>query len=68
MNIIEMKMYDEYMEKLQQQQSNNYFSDKTPTHEDKKYWLKNYVDYNTLVEYALDNPIVISTLYNHFHK
>lgn len=66
MNIIEMKMYDEYWEK--QRQENNYFKPKEPTHEDKRYWLKNNVDYNALVEYALDNVAVVSTLYNHFHK
>lgn len=68
MNYIEMKMYDEYMEKLQQQQSCDYFKPKTPTHEDKQYWLKNNVDYNTLIEYAFDNPIIVSTLYEHFKK
>ena len=66
MNIIEMKMYDEYLER--QRQENNYFRPKTPTHEDKQYWLKNNVDYRELMEYALDHPTIISVLYEHFKK
>lgn len=47
---------------------NNYFNHKEPTHKDKQYWLKQYVDYNELIEYALDEPRIISILYNYFHK
>lgn len=64
MNIIEMKMYDEYWEK--QSQENNYFKPKEPTHEDKQYWLKNYVDQTTLIDYALHHPSIVSILYEHF--
>lgn len=49
-------------------QENNYFNHKEPTHKDKRYWLKHYVDYNELIEYALDEPRIISILYSHFHK
>lgn len=66
MNIVEMKMYDEYLEK--QRQENNYFKPKEPSHEDKRFWLKRFVDYNELVEYAFDNPVIVNILYNKFKK
>lgn len=46
----------------------DFFKQTKPSYEDAKYWLKNYVDYNTLIEFALDDPRIIAILYEHFKK
>lgn len=63
MNIIEMKMYDEYMKSLHSNTNNT----DEPSFDEKKEFLKDEVGYQQLTEYAFDNPQIIDILYEHFY-
>lgn len=69
MNIVEMKMMDEYyannrsiLEDLNIPERKN-----KPSFDEKKEFLKDEVGYQQLTEYAFDNPQIIDILYEHFY-
>lgn len=68
MNIVEMKMMNEYYENDRSILDDIYPKKVAPSFDDKQEWLKNNVSIQNLMEYALDNVQVINILYEHFHK